>query len=161
MALITLRNTTMVSRCLSRPAWPASLRWVIPSPKCLYCLADDTSVAGLEVRVYANEKAPTSRGRTDVLRKGDCQSTSQIKDILDNCGRILKPLQEIQEALLPLLQRLKDSPSKLLQVALRVRWTFVSKGKVFFYRELLQRQHQMLDNPSGASRSRLDTGEEE
>jgi len=122
--------------------------------KGLYQIADDMSVAGLEVRVYANEIDAFAKLLFHVQRTVDGLACSakelkeiktQIREILDNCDRILKPLQEVQKALLPLMQRFRESPSKMLQVALRVRWTFVSKGKVLFYRELLQRQHQLLD----------------
>ncbi|OAA53443.1 hypothetical protein SPI_09371 [Niveomyces insectorum RCEF 264] len=122
--------------------------------KGLYQIADDMSVAGLEVRVYANEIDSFAKLLLNVQSTVDgltCSAAeiakikTHIKEILDNCDRILKPLHEVQEGLLPLLQRFRDSPSKMLQVALRIRWTFISKGKVLFYRELLQRQHQMLD----------------
>ncbi|KAK3368307.1 hypothetical protein B0H63DRAFT_455092 [Podospora didyma] len=122
--------------------------------KGLYQIADDMSVAGLEVRVYASEIDSFAKLLLHVQRTIDSLTCSakeiaeiktQIRDILDNCDRILKPLHDVQQALVPLLERFHDSPSKLLQVALRVRWAFVAKGKILFYRELLQRQHQMLD----------------
>ncbi len=122
--------------------------------KSLYQVADDMSVAGLEVRIYAKEIDAFAKLLLSVQRTVDGLTCSaeetaeikiQVKEILENCDRILKKLQEVQKALLPLLQHFRDSPSKMLQVALRIRWTFVSRGKVLFYREVLQRQHQMLD----------------
>lgn len=122
--------------------------------KGLYQMADDMSVAGVEVRLYGNEIDAFAKLLLHVQRTVDGLACSaqelkeiktQVQEILKNCDRILQPLQQVQQALLPLLQRFRDSPSKMLQVALRARWTFVSRGKVLFYRELLQRQHQLLD----------------
>ena len=122
--------------------------------KGLYSLADEMSLAGLEARIYAKEIDSFAKLLLNVQRTVDglacsaremAEIKTEINKILNTCAEILKPLQAVQEAVLPLLAHFRDSPSKLMQVALRIRWTFVSKGKVLFYRELLQRQHQILD----------------
>lgn len=78
---------------------------------------------------------------TDV--SADIQSL--VNDIVNICGRVLKPLDGLQKTLRPLLKHFSNSPSKIRQLGLRLQWIFRKKDKVLFYRAALKEQHRILD----------------
>lgn len=123
--------------------------------KGLYEIADDMGTASQEVRIYADEvdgfvklllHIQTTMDETMCAVRKVADIKVQVQTIVETCFGILKPLEEIQKALSPLVQRFHNSPSKMTQVALRIRWIFSSKGKFVFYREMLNRQHRMLNS---------------
>lgn len=125
--------------------------------KGLYQIADEIGMAGLEVRLHAQEVDGFSKllmrmqHTIDDLdwrtrRHEAAEIESHIGEVLTICQKTLQPMKdEIDHSLQPLLVRFRDSPIKLIQVALRIRWCFVSKGKIMFWRQFLQAQHRLLD----------------
>lgn len=119
--------------------------------KGLYEVADGIGSAGEEVRSYASEISLLTRVLEAIyeqLSKKSEQSWSRaehlIMDILDVCRGVLKPINEIQAKLTPLLLRYKNSTAKLRQVAVRVYWFFSGKEKMLWYRNSLKNLNILL-----------------
>jgi hypothetical protein len=112
----------------------------------LYEIASGIGSAGREVRTYADEIDVFSKllnaVREEVLRPlgTSLDEQSLVKDVLDICNRVLLPLESLQSTLKPLLVHFRNSPGKLHQFGLRIRWIFSSKGKLLFYRDALNWQ---------------------
>lgn len=119
--------------------------------KGLYQIADGIGTAGEEVRLYAGEINEFSKLlahiRTEILTTPDIpfDSRSLIKDVVDICDKVLEPLHCLQEILKSFFTRFKQSPKKLKQFALRVRWIFRDKRKLLFYLDALRSQHRILN----------------
>ncbi|KAK3367657.1 hypothetical protein B0H63DRAFT_529366 [Podospora didyma] len=88
------------------------------------------SAAGYEVRMNAKDIDALAKLVFQVQHTIDgarcpavemAEIKAAVGEILDTCGSILKPLQDTLKDLQPLLPHFRDSPSKLLQVALRIR----------------------------------------
>ncbi|KAK3365405.1 hypothetical protein B0H63DRAFT_540168 [Podospora didyma] len=99
--------------------------------KALYAVADEMSAAGYEVRMNAKDIDALAKLVFQVQHTIDgarcpavemAEIKAAVGEILDTCGSILKPLQDTLKDLQPLLPHFRDSPSKLLQVALRIRF---------------------------------------
>jgi hypothetical protein len=120
--------------------------------KGLHQLADEIGSASVEVRVYGEEidsfAKLVQRIREQITqRAGQVSSFEEnlLRDIIDVCGRVMRPINGLQEKLNPLLERFRDSPSKLRSFRLRVQWISKSKEKILFYRGALRGQHRLLD----------------
>ncbi|KAL1591703.1 hypothetical protein SLS60_011702 [Paraconiothyrium brasiliense] len=113
--------------------------------KELYQIADGIGSAGAQVRIYADEIRLFSEllGHTrDELRNNSQRPRPRaehlIMDILHVFESVLEPPKQLQATLNPLLLRFRSSPTRLLQIALRVRWLFSAKDKLLWYRESLK-----------------------
>ncbi|KAF1972590.1 hypothetical protein BU23DRAFT_161035 [Bimuria novae-zelandiae CBS 107.79] len=111
----------------------------------LYQLADGIGSAGQQVRFYADEVCLFSEllghTREDFqrsLHKPGPRAEQLVMYILDVFERVLEPLKQLQATLNPLLLRYCESPTKLLQFALRICWLFFVKDKLLWYRESLR-----------------------
>jgi hypothetical protein len=129
--------------------------------KGLYSIADGIGSAGREVRAYADEINGFSkllyRVRIEILQTPGINHDEQnlLKDILDICDRVLKPFNQLQDVLTPLLVHYGNSPGKLKQLGLRLYWIFSCKRELLFYRDLVKVQHGMLDTIIAAIMLRL------
>lgn len=88
--------------------------------KGLHQIADGIGATGEEVRSFAMETSLLTRvldGIHEQLSKKSEESWSRaehlVVDILDMCKSVLKPINEVQLALNPLLSRFKHSLIKL------------------------------------------------
>ena len=120
--------------------------------KGLYQLADGIGSAGMEARIYAEEINSFSkllqRTREQITQRSEQISSFEetlLREIINICDRVIRPINGIQESLNPILVRFRSSPSKLRSFGLRVQWMFCSKDKLLFYRGALRGQHRLLD----------------
>jgi cell division protein ZapA (FtsZ GTPase activity inhibitor) len=119
--------------------------------KGLYQLADGIGSAEEEVRVYAGEINEISKLlnhiRVTILATPNVpfDSRSLINDVIDICDKVLQPFHRLQTTLLSFLTRFKQSPKKLKQFALRIKWVFCDKRKLLFYLDALRSQHRILN----------------
>ncbi|KAL2811777.1 nucleoside phosphorylase domain-containing protein [Aspergillus granulosus] len=119
--------------------------------KGLYQFADGIGSAGEEVRLYAGEVNEFSKLlnyiRTQILDSPDLPFNSQslIRDVIDVCDKVLQPFHRLQNTLNSFFTQFKQSPKKLKQFGLRVKWVFSSKKKLLFYLEALRSQHRILN----------------
>jgi hypothetical protein len=111
--------------------------------KGLHRIADGIGKAGQDVRSYATEVSLLTRvvdGIHEQLSRKSEESWSRaehlLTDILDMCKGVLKPINEVQLTLNPLLACFKNSPSKLRQAGLRVYWLFKAKDKMLWIANL-------------------------
>jgi hypothetical protein len=118
----------------------------------LYEIANGIGSSAREVRAFADEvdsfsrllgcvKAELDRVEVDVT----IDLRSLVNDVVSICGRVLQPLLKLQDNLKPLLAKFRDSPGKLRQVGLRLRWAFTTRSRLLFYRDALHGQHRILD----------------
>lgn len=120
--------------------------------KALNELAEGIGSAGAEVRFYANELDSFAKLlrviETHVSDREDEASAVEhglLLEIVGVCKRTLEPIKSVQTKLSPLLERYRDSHSKLRSFGLRIWWIFSKKGEMLFYRGALRRQHELLD----------------
>jgi hypothetical protein len=132
--------------------------------KGLYQFADGIGSAGEEVRLYAGEINEFSKLlnhiRTQILESPNIpfDSRSLIRDVIDVCDKVLQPFHRLQNTLHSFFTRFKQSPRKLKQFGLRVKWVFASKKKLLFYLEALRNQHRILN--TALDLANLQTGED-
>ncbi|KAK1762671.1 hypothetical protein QBC33DRAFT_623432 [Phialemonium atrogriseum] len=114
-------------------------------------------LAGAHCCLTGELKQPTQKGDGNLtqrfahhLRFGmsinvsiDLQSL--IQDVVNNCERLLTPLDNLKITLTSLLAHFRDSPGKFRQFGIRLQWIFTSKSNIVFYREALRGQHRILD----------------
>jgi hypothetical protein len=117
---------------VSQTAWAVA--------KGLYDLADEVGSAGEAVRIFANDFALFVENLKELGALLDSspsvprQTQSVTEDLLEVAiDQIVQPFQRLLEDLQPLLVTWRDSPSRMKQLGLRLRWAFSYKTKVLFF----------------------------
>jgi len=117
---------------VSQTAWAVA--------KGLYDLADEVGSAGEAVRIFANDFALFVENLKELGALLDSspsvprQTQSVTEDLLEVAtDQIVQPFQRLLEDLQPLLVTWRDSPNRMKQLGLRLRWAFSYKAKVLFF----------------------------
>ncbi|KAE9990883.1 hypothetical protein Vi05172_g7671 [Venturia inaequalis] len=113
--------------------------------KGLYKLADGIGTAGQEVRVSADRVSNFSTLlmslNHEISKPTKISPVEQVMvlDIVGVCSGLMQPLRNLQQALVPLLIRYRDSAEKLRQFGLRVKFYFSCKAKLLQYLDLVEK----------------------
>lgn len=120
----------------------AQTAWLVT--KGLYDLADQIGSAGEAVRVFANdfeffvENLRTLGKLLDDLPPVPRRAESTTEELLEVAlEQVVQPFQSLLTQLEPLLINWRNSPSRMRQLGLRIRWAFSQKSKVLFYHAAL------------------------
>ena len=105
---------------------------------------DEVGSAGEAVRIFANDfwlfvaTVKTLGDLFDSLPPVSRRIQSTTEELLDVAmEQVVKPFQNMVVELEPLLVRWRDSPSRMMQLGLRLQWAFSYKSKILFYHSAL------------------------